>query len=184
MQAPLDEVEIQSLLRELDSGDPAVRRKAAEATLAHEELDARIVEKLKGLAANDPDPGVRWAAALALLHTGVELPEETWQKAQPPAPPAVPIPRVIKWRDFLIGFVGWFLINGLLWLEAPNMEVGCITFPANLGLLITLAVIRRTRWVALGILSALALNFVIALIRGMAFNGICFVPFFVNSGSF
>ncbi len=183
----LDEAEIQRLLKKLDSQDALVRREAAEAALAHEERDERIIEKLKAVAANDPDPTVRWSAETALHYAGVELPPETVQKVEAPAPPAEPIPKAVKWRDFAIGFVGWFLVNGLLWFLASRLGrggIGCLLFPANLGALIILGVIRRTRWMALGILSALALNFLIALVRNMAFNGLCFIPFFIDTGMF
>ena len=50
--------------------------------------------------------------------------------------------------------------------------------PANLIALIILAFVRRR--VALGILVALAVNFVIAIILGLFINVICFIPFFVK----
>ncbi len=185
MQESSDEAEIQRLLKQLGSEDAFVRREAVVA-LAHER-DERIEEKLKEVAANDPDPGVQWAAAQTLLQAGVQVPGETGQDAEAHAPPAAPIRTAVKWRDFLIGFVGWFLVNGGLWLLLSSqtpLSTACLLFPTNLGLLIILAIIRRTRWVALGILSALALNFVIALVRGLGFNGICFIPFFIGNGPY
>jgi len=53
-----------------------------------------------------------------------------------------------------------------------------VLFPANILVLIVLAVIRPVRTVALGILAALAVNLLIALAVGATQQGFCFVPFF------
>jgi len=84
----------------------------------------------------------------------------------------------------LYGFFGWYLVNGLIWMAfggpyrwefaSPNLYI----FPANLLTLILLAVVKRTRKIAMGILLAIALNLVISLLLGLVFNGVCFVPFF------
>ncbi len=189
MQASSDESETQRLLAQLDSQDASVRREAAKAALAHEPRDERILEKLKDVAADDPDPAVRWSAAKALLQAGIELPEETWQKVGPPIAPATPGPTAIKWLGFLIGFAGWFLMNAGLWLLLLSLTVSQITLvlvilalPANLILLSMLALIKQTRWMALGVLSALALNLVITLVLGLFANAICGIPFFIKKG--
>jgi hypothetical protein len=78
-----------------------------------------------------------------------------------------------RYRQQLIGFIGWYLIawalTGLLsfWL-----------FFVSLVALIFLALIKETRRLAGGILIALALNFVISLILGLGLNAFCFIPFF------
>ncbi len=179
-----DEAEIQRLLTQLDSEDPFLRRQAAEAALAHEPRDERVLDKLKTVAVDDPDPAVRSAAAQALRSAGVEPPPEPVQKPEAPAPPAEPIPRAVKWRGFLIGFAGWFLVNGLLWFLASrggyegNLMV--LVWLANPLLLLILAIIKPTRRVALGMLSALALNLLIALARNMVFNAMCGLPFWID----
>lgn len=101
----------------------------------------------------------------------------------------------IRSRDFLIGLVGWFLVNGLLWFMIGNgsfrpsdAETGATmaaicAFPANVGVLLFLTIKKNTRRLAGGMLTAIAINLVIALIIGLSFNATCFVPFFVNTGA-
>jgi len=100
-----------------------------------------------------------------------------------------------KIRDFLIGFVGWWIISGLVWLVVTNAT---FTFPSRLwnellalfellflllfflAQLIALILLAfRRGWIALGMLSAIALNLTITLLVGMTQNAFCFAPFFV-----
>ena len=112
---------------------------------------------------------------------------ETKPQEQPPAPPMTPQP---KWLLFAAGLLGWYLVNGLIWLMMlrspfypgwldtygfPNL----ILLPLNLIILVVLAIIKRTRMIAFGILAALALNIVISLVIGLQGNAWCFVPFFI-----
>ena len=108
----------------------------------------------------------------------------------PPAPSPKPAftltPDQQNWLKFAIGFVGWYLLNGLFWLAVGgasgnygyNMALGIFTLPANIIVLIVLTLIRRTRWVAVGIGAALAVNFIISLFLGVVFNAMCLFPFF------
>lgn len=85
--------------------------------------------------------------------------------------------------SFLAGFLGWYLINGLIWLGLGNPVdseyiPNLLIFPINLLALIILSVGKRTRNVGLGILAALALNLLLSLILGALMNGVCFVPFY------
>jgi hypothetical protein len=89
-----------------------------------------------------------------------------------------------KYNDFAIGFAGWYLLNGLAWLlvgyeygwlEGTYGIPNLLLFPANAILLIIFLVMRR--WIGLGILGALALNLLIALVMGILINGACAVPF-------
>ncbi len=109
-----------------------------------------------------------------------EVPPVTPKTAAPPLSPAE------KRRDFFIGFVGWWVVNGALWLGLTGGEglglggfgilLNLLLFPANLLMLIVLAFIRR--WIALGGLAAIAVNLLIALIMGVTLAGFCFIPFF------
>ena len=89
--------------------------------------------------------------------------------------------------DFVLGFVGWFLVNGLLYgcsiaiLQAidssssqsiPVLLLGLLPLLINIGALISFAFTRR--WVALGILSAFALVLVGVLLLGLVFYVICY----------
>ena len=60
------------------------------------------------------------------------------------------------------GCVGWFLVNGLIWLLLGEdvMVIGVLLFLANLVILIVLAANRSTHWIALGVLIAWAFNFI------------------------
>ncbi len=98
----------------------------------------------------------------------------------------------VKRRNFLVGLLGWYCVNGLLWFalsgggfdatDATNSNAICFLLPANILLPIVLGIIKPTRWFALGMLSAIALNFVVALVLGVFVNALCFVPFFFNTG--
>ena len=89
--------------------------------------------------------------------------------------------------DFVLGFVGWFLVNGLLYgcsiaiLQAidssssqsiPVLLLGLLPLLINIGALIFFAFTRR--WIALGILSAFALVLVGVLLLGLVFYAICY----------
>ena len=97
-----------------------------------------------------------------------------------------------KVLDFVIGFVGWFLVNGLLygcsiWVlqsidssssqSLPALLLGLLPLLINIGALIFFAFTRR--WIALGMLAAFALVLVGVLLLGLVFYAICF-----NQGSF
>ncbi len=98
-----------------------------------------------------------------------------------------------KVRDFLIGFGGWWIVNGLIWLLIIGFLQGgqthgvlwynggienlCV-LPLNVIALIILALLRR--WISLGMLSAVALNLAIALVLGLTEYGTCAVPFFAG----
>jgi len=96
-----------------------------------------------------------------------------------------------KIRDFLFGFVGWWVINALVWFAVMSDYVNSmgenvlliflLGIPVfYLAQLITLIILASRRgWIALGIVSAMALNLVITLILGLTFNATCFIPFFV-----
>lgn len=89
-----------------------------------------------------------------------------------------------KWLKFLGGFVGWYLVNGLIafLLDVSNdlgglILWGFIVLPANIILLIIFSVVKKFRPVALGMLSSMAANFLVTLIlTGTIGNAICFVP--------
>ena len=100
-----------------------------------------------------------------------------------------------KIRDFLIGFVGWWIISGLVWLVGTNAT---FTFPSRLWnellalfqllflllffltqLIALILLAFRRGWIALGMLSAIALNLTVSLLVGMTQNAFCFAPFFV-----
>jgi hypothetical protein len=88
--------------------------------------------------------------------------------------------------ETVIGFAAWYVINGLIWLGvgsgsssyAPLLFGLFLILPGNIIVLLICAIVPRLRRVALGILIAMALNFFISLLLGMAFNAWCFVPFF------
>jgi len=94
--------------------------------------------------------------------------------------------------DFVLGFFGWFLVNGLLYgcsiliLQAADSStsgsilallLGLLPLLVNIGALIFFAFTRR--WIALGILAAFALVLVGVLLIGLVFYVICY-----NQGMF
>lgn len=119
----------------------------------------------------------------------MENPEPIKNQTEISTPPISPLR---KWAYFAIGFIGWYLVNGLLFLllgaklgfsDLTNealLFVNLIIFPANLIITIILTVMRSTRIIGFGILSALGLNLLISLIMGIFLKGVCFVPFFIK----
>jgi len=91
--------------------------------------------------------------------------------------------RQAKIIDFVAGFAGWFLLNGVAWLltnESLHNNYGVpnlLFLPLNVIVLIVFLI--RRRWVGFGILAAVALNLVIALIVGATLNATCAIPFWV-----
>ena len=109
-------------------------------------------------------------------------------------------PRRGKLMDFALGFIGWFVVNGILaivlgWLifstnlfygpEAPptsqNLPSGLIVMPVitlvNIVVLLVLAFKRRM--MALGILTAYAVNFAVTLVIGVGLASLCGGPFYL-----
>jgi hypothetical protein len=91
-----------------------------------------------------------------------------------------------KVLDFVIGFVGWFLINGLLYtcsllllsngtfdIEQEIWPIVLLALPLvlNIAALIFLAFTRR--WIALGALAAFALTLVGGLLIGLVIYTVC-----------
>lgn len=79
-----------------------------------------------------------------------------------------------KYGQQIMGFIGWFVVASLL---AP-ISFGLITTPATLICLLLFARSKTSKGIAGGILTAVALNFVISLARGLSLNGFCFIPFY------
>lgn len=110
---------------------------------------------------------------------------------EPPGKTKKQLTRNEKIRDFLSGFAGWWVINGLVWLgvssdylntmgESALLVFICVVPAFYLGQLIALIILAYRRgWIALGVTSAIALNLVITLVAGLTMNATCFVPFFV-----
>jgi hypothetical protein len=171
--------EIDKLLRELRSDDPK-RREASAHKIAKLRLhDNEVIHQLKLIAKTDPNLYARYAASDALSTL---------------AKPFVALSRRAKIADFTIGFVGWYALNGVAWflvaqqpgftLQGNAIEsygfIGLCLWPANVLALIVLAVARPGRWIALGLLAAIASNFIIALILGASTGAYCFIPFFTS----
>jgi hypothetical protein len=90
--------------------------------------------------------------------------------------------------DFAIGFVGWFILNGVLYgalialySQAPTQDtqgdlaallLGALPLLVNIVALVLLAFTRY--WIALGALAAFALLLVGGLIVGLIVYAVCF----------
>jgi len=95
-----------------------------------------------------------------------------------------------KWLKFLCGLLGWFIVNTLLYAML-NKSYGSrfdllsdfqglfwiLVLAGNLIALIVLAILKKTRWIALGIISAMAVNFAINMVLLQFKGAYCFVPF-------
>jgi hypothetical protein len=103
--------------------------------------------------------------------------------------------------DFIIGFVGWFILNGLMglasafapglpillgeWIQDPTLGGGadtmnsilglvllCLPLLINLGLLLYFAFTRY--WIAIGGSSAFGATLVLTICAGIVFTVACF----------
>ena len=119
------------------------------------------------------------------------------EQAEMPSPGVQPEPKTEPARKFkltwgfVIGLLGWFVVNGLLWLWwiSPGertvgseewLAINMLCFPLNVGILFVLGLIKTTRPIAAGILAAMGLNFIISLIFGLTLNAVCLLPFFIG----
>jgi len=109
-----------------------------------------------------------------------------------------------KTMDFFIGFVGWFVINGILSglsyglllaltaafstadFETANtvqsifgLVTGCLSLLINIGALIYFGFTRY--WIALGILGAFATALLIVICIAVIIGGICFAALYSYS---
>jgi len=93
-----------------------------------------------------------------------------------------------KILDAVIGFVGWWVINSLIWVAITRGKWLWIDFGAPamswyllpLGIVALIFLAFSRRWLALGILVAVALNLAIALVLGLTQYGTCAIPFFMG----
>ena len=95
-----------------------------------------------------------------------------------------------KWGHFFAGFFGLYILNGIylplsIWLPSvlnisSDTQVtvflisGSLCTLVNLGLIIGLCIIRKTRWIGFGILAAVAFGFILSILAGIFVAAICF----------
>ncbi len=107
-------------------------------------------------------------------------------------PEPQPMGRFKRYGLFAVGFLGWFLVNGLVWLLISGGEInsgneeemgliiinGIFVLPLNLAIMLLLLWKKFTRMISLGILTAYGVNLIISLILGLSMNAACLIPFF------
>jgi len=95
-----------------------------------------------------------------------------------------------KILDFVIGFVGWCLINGLMYacsfmfltyvsVEQDAQAIALLVVPLIVNVIGLILLGMTRRWIALGALAAFALLLVGVLLIGLLVYAICF-----NANSF
>ena len=91
-----------------------------------------------------------------------------------------------KILDFVIGFVGWYLVNGLFYgctvmllSQATNIDSNmsalillALPLLLNIGALVGLGMWRR--WIALGALAAFGAALALVLVLGILIYAVCF----------
>ncbi len=90
------------------------------------------------------------------------------------------LPRKTRMLHFLGGFLGWFLLVSLfpfIITACPQDALGCLGLIVPLyfcAILLTLAPIiflfLRRKWITLGIVTALAVNFLVLILFGQSFS--------------
>jgi hypothetical protein len=173
-----DEARIKRLLADLRSWGWSFRRDAALEIARRGLKDARLMAALTALAATDGSAEVKKAARVAL---GTEAPEEPLTPMPSVAELDGPMTRNEKLRDFLIGLVGWYVVNGAIWLmlfrgrpivaEYSGWAATIYALFITAGNLIAVLIIfaRRRGWMALGILATYPFNLLLAMIFGLGF---------------
>ncbi len=110
----------------------------------------------------------------------------------PSKPAAVELTKEQKNFRLSIGFLGFYLVNSILltvWLaetarlstiysDPPqrNWFISFLPFLVNMGALIIFSRFKSTRWVAFGILVAIALALALSLIVGIFVYVLCYMP--------
>lgn len=109
---------------------------------------------------------------------------ENLNEQEPPEPAESMPNKKQQWIQFAAGFLGWFILYGLFWLGLMQTDPGgsfilnlCL-LPLNVFLMIYLAVKKKTRFIGLGILAAMAANMIILLVMGAGMIATCNIPFF------
>jgi len=178
---------IEDLLKMLQSPKADKRYEACERLRGVPEITPEAIKALQE-AVNDPNKEVVDAARRALaVQLTPEPPSTGSPMPRPETQPEPPLSTTKKIIHIASGFVGWFLINGIAWWFCKGDPVGnsiinLFFFFFNITALFTLSVIRKTRWIALGILAAWVVNLLISIIFGMFWNGVCLVPFYFDIG--
>ena len=186
MSAQPPDPEIEKLLAELRSDDHWRRVDAANKIAGLNLRNDEVTQVLKQVASSDPKWYASEAAVRALTAIGVEPPPRLPVESLTPSSPAKPgrqWSRNEKIRDFAIGFVGWYVVNGGLYLTVFTGNPGggfynLLLLPVNVIVLI-IAAFRR-QWFALGLLASFAVNLVLALLLGLTLNAFCWIPFFIK----
>jgi hypothetical protein len=185
---PRSEQEIEQLINRLHSSDDRERLRAVVRLGELGVRDRHVIAALEEMAAHEPLEGIVEAAAEALRRLGHPHPAwDSTSSAQRTAGGKQYGTSNEKVIDSVIGFVGWYTVNGAFWLttlkgqpinEGYNLFANLLMLPVNLLVLIVLAFLRR--WMAFGILVAVAANLLIALVLRMTTNATCTIPFFIK----
>ena len=90
-----------------------------------------------------------------------------------------------KILDFVIGFIGWFMVNGLMYAcsvsiisnldsGSDTLQIGLLALPLVINIVGLILLSTTRRWIALGALAAFALLLVGVLLIGLLVYAICF----------
>lgn len=176
-------------LAQLAKGGASRRVNAARALGNSGNTSEVVLTALNTAAASDPYVYVRREARNALIKLGqapvqgLPVGDEPWHT------PHTYTSLKEAWIDVALGFIGWFVANGIVWFainqwtrasgQPNNFFAGALLWlPCQIILLIVLAVFRNR--IALGVLAAVALNLAVTLLLGMTTQAMCGIPFFVQ----
>lgn len=90
-----------------------------------------------------------------------------------------------KILDFVIGFIGWFMVNGLMYAcsvsiisnldsGSDTLQIVLLALPLVINIVALILLSMTRRWIALGALAAFALLLVGVLLIGLLAYAICF----------
>lgn len=131
---------------------------------------------------NRPDNQSRFFEELQ-PNSSEHAPEEPRTTPGSEAPSVGPPTRKFKlsW-NFAAGFLAWYVVTALIYLSVAGQEALIICsgllFPVTVIALV--AFLRKTPDVGWGMLSALGVNLIVSLVRGLTTNAFCFIPFYIK----
>jgi hypothetical protein len=181
-----------SLLARLKSDDRWEREKAAVELGKLGNKDSHIIDALLDVAKNDRNPYPSRAARRTLRQLGIPLSGKlalSWRDGKEYTQTTQRI------LDFLGGFLGsfilmggfWFLLSGLFNEPCDNQSCGfgvgiCMFFFIPLNVLGVIAIFWYVRWVAIGVIIAYLMNFLINAIQDQFVSLVLGIPFFIPIG--
>jgi hypothetical protein len=160
--------DIQSLIKMLQSNNPAKRYDACESLRVSPSLPYEALEALR-LVTNDSNPDVADAARRAIeLHASYK---DILQSGRVDDEPMKQTHNTKKARDLVRGLFGWFLIGNLVlileYLYPSFSQWNILGVPVVTVIVIGILLLMKRNWLAYGIVAAAITNTLVMILVGI-----------------